>query len=133
MNRFKNFFHGIYGIDGLSCGLLFLSLLINLITTLIPVEGIRMLNPVSLLPLLLCLLRFFSHNHRKRQRENERFMRIMRPLFEYFAQKSEEREQAQIFRFFKCPACSQKIRVPRGKGKIEITCPKCGNKFIKKT
>lgn len=91
MNRFKNFFHGIYGIDGLSCGLLFLSLLINLLTTLIPAEGIQMLNPVSLLPLLLCLLRFFSHNHRKRQRENERFMRIMRPLFEYFDQKSEER------------------------------------------
>ena len=133
MNRFKNFFHGIYGIDGLSCGLLFLSLLINLITTLIPVEGIQMLNPVSLLPLLLCLLRFFSHNHRKRQRENERFMRIMRPLFEYFDQKSEEREQAQIFRFFKCPACSQKILVPRGKGKIEITCPKCRTSFIKRT
>ena len=36
-------------------------------------------------------------------------------------------------RHFRCPKCHQKVRVPRGKGKIQITCPKCGEKFIKKT
>ncbi|HIX72076.1 MAG: hypothetical protein KH268_06420 [Clostridiales bacterium] len=133
MDRFKNFFHGIYGIDALSCGLLFLSILINVLTAVIPVPALQRLNPIGLIPLLICILRFFSHNHTRRARENERFLRMMQPVFEYFDRKSEEREQAQIFRFFKCPSCGQKIRVPRGKGKIEITCPKCGNKFIKKT
>ena len=133
MDRFKNFFHGIYGMDGLSCGLLFLSILINVLTAVIPVEAVQRLNAVGLIPILICILRFFSHNRARRERETERFLKIMRPLFEYFDRKSEEREQARIFRFFNCPACSQKIRVPKGKGKIEITCPKCGNKFIKKT
>lgn len=133
MNRFNNFFHGIYGMDGLSCGLLFLSVVINLVTALIPAENIQRWNPLCLIPLFLCLFRFFSHKHEKRRRENDLFLKIMRPLFEYCDQKSEEREQKQLFRFFKCPSCTQKIRVPKGKGKIEITCPKCGNKFIKKT
>ena len=119
--------------DGLSCGLLFLSILINVLTAVIPVGAVQRLNAVGLIPILICILRFFSHNRARRERENERFLKIMRPLFEYFDRKSEEREQARIFRFFNCPACSQKIRVPKGKGKIEITCPKCGNKFIKKT
>lgn len=133
MERFKNFFHGIYGFDGLSCGLLFLSILINLVTAVIPVEAVQRCNGISFLPMLLFFFRFFSHNHKKREQENEKFMKMFRPVFEYFDQKNQEREQAQIFRFFKCPACTQKIRVPKGKGKIEITCPKCGNKFIKKT
>ena len=133
MDRFKNFFHGIYGMDGLSCGLLFLSILINVLTAVIPVEAVQRLNAVGLIPILICILRFFSHNRARRERENERFLKIMRPLFEYFDRKSEEREQARIFRFFNCPACSQKIRVPKGKGKIEITCPKCGNAFVRKS
>lgn len=44
-----------------------------------------------------------------------------------------EREQKKIYRFFVCPSCSQKVRVPRGKGRIEITCPKCRTAFIKKS
>ncbi|MCD8019730.1 MAG: hypothetical protein LUF92_09185 [Clostridiales bacterium] len=133
MKHLKSFFHGIYGFDGLSCGLLFLSVLINLLTALIPVASVQRWNAVSLIPILICILRFFSHKRYKRDRENQQFMRLLHPFFEYFDRKSQEREQAQIFRFFKCPVCAQKIRVPKGKGKIEITCPKCGNKFIKKT
>lgn len=43
------------------------------------------------------------------------------------------RADAKTHRRFRCPKCHQKVRVPRGKGKIQITCPKCGEKFIKKT
>lgn len=133
MNGFKDFFRGIYGFDGLSCGLLFLSILINLVTAFVPLDGIQKLNILSFLPLILCILRVCSHNHEKRKRENMRFMQLMHPVFEYFDRRGQEREQAKLFKFFKCPSCTQKIRVPKGKGKIEITCPKCGNKFIKKT
>lgn len=58
MDRFKNFFHGIYGIDALSCGLLFLSILINVLTAVIPVPALQRLNPIGLIPLLICILRF---------------------------------------------------------------------------
>lgn len=133
MNRLRDFLHGIYGFDGLSCGLLFLSIVINLITALMPSGLAWMLNIISYIPIILCLFRVFSHNHYKRRLENQKFMNLLQPVFEYFEHRSEAKEQAKIFKFFKCPACGQKIRVPKGKGKIEITCPKCGDKFIKKT
>ncbi|MCC8029243.1 MAG: zinc-ribbon domain-containing protein [Lachnospiraceae bacterium] len=44
-----------------------------------------------------------------------------------------QREQKKYYRFFMCPRCSQKVRVPKGKGRIEITCPKCRTSFIRKT
>ena len=133
MDRFNHFFHGIHGFDGLSWGLICLGLLIDLLTVLVSPETAQWMSFFGLLPLLLCLVRVFSHNHEQREKENQKFLRLMHPVFEYLDRKNQEREQAQIYRFFKCPACTQKIRVPRGKGKIEITCPKCGNKFIKKT
>ena len=133
MNGFKDFLRGIYGFDGLSCGLLFFTNLINLVTACVPSEPIQRLNILSFIPLLICIFRVFSHNHSKRARENTKFLQLMHPIFEYFDRRGQEREQAKIFKFFKCPSCTQKIRVPKGKGKIEITCPKCGNKFIKKT
>lgn len=133
MDRFKHFFHGIYGFDGLSWGLICLGLLIDLLTILLTPDTAQWLSFFGLLPLILCLVRVFSHNHVQREKENQKFLQLMHPVFDYLDRKNQEREQAQIYRFFKCPACTQKIRVPRGKGKIEITCPKCGNKFIKKT
>ena len=68
MNGFKDFLKGIYGFDGLSCGLLFLSILINLLTACIPNEAVQRWNVLSFLPLLLCLFRVFSHNYEKRDR-----------------------------------------------------------------
>lgn len=136
MNRWQHFFQGIYGIDGLSCGLLLLSVVLNLITAFFPVEGISRWNIICLIPLLVCLFRYFSHDIAKRERENEIFMDWISPLLE--REKKEkpekpEKENKKLFKYFKCPACKQKIRVPKGKGKIEITCPRCGMKFIKKT
>ena len=43
------------------------------------------------------------------------------------------REERRKYKVFICPTCKQKLRVPRGKGKISISCPKCGTSFIKKT
>lgn len=47
--------------------------------------------------------------------------------------KAQAKADAKIYKYFECPKCAQKIRVPKGHGKIEITCPKCGEKFIKRT
>lgn len=49
------------------------------------------------------------------------------------AKRAYEKEQKKIYKFYTCSSCGQKVRVPRGKGKIEITCPKCRNTFIKRT
>lgn len=51
----------------------------------------------------------------------------------YYSEKEKARADAKLYKYYSCPDCSQKVRVPRGHGKIEITCPKCGRKFIKRT
>ncbi len=49
------------------------------------------------------------------------------------AKKKREWEQRKTYRFFSCPQCEQRVRVPKGKGRIEITCPKCRTSFVKKS
>ena len=56
-----------------------------------------------------------------RYQENRRFLLLI------------DRIKDRNNRYFNCPKCRQTVRVPRGKGKISITCPKCREKFIKKT
>ncbi|MBO5073579.1 MAG: hypothetical protein J6C32_11505 [Eubacterium sp.] len=55
----------------------------------------------------------------------------MRNYFKYWKRKIQERNSTK--KLFRCPKCHQTIRVPRGKGKIAITCPKCRNEFVKRT
>jgi hypothetical protein len=71
--------------------------------------------------LILALVRCFSRNTYKRYNENRRFSLLLDQI--------KDRNN----RYYSCPKCRQTVRVPRGKGKIAITCPKCREKFIKKT
>jgi len=92
---------------------------------------LALINPLPLLDLIMTLLsyilmfwaifRMFSRNTYKRYQENRKYLR--------FLERIKDREH----RYFDCPRCHQPVRVPRGKGKIAITCPKCKEKFIKKT
>lgn len=66
--------------------------------------------------------RMLSKQIYKRAAENRKFLQIKELL-----------KQTKTHRFFQCPKCKTKVRVPKGKGKICITCPKCAEKFIKKT
>ena len=132
MKRLGSFFDEIYGFDGMSSFLLFISVILNLVTGMWPSQAVNNFNLISYLPLLGCIFRVFSRNHERRAHENECFLKLARPLCENIIEKREEQAEAKLFRFFKCPVCKQKLRVPKGKGKVEITCPKCGNKFIKK-
>lgn len=89
--------------------------------------------------------RMFSKNIYKRRKENETFLRIKYRVQNFFrdrknaARSSSKRGRGgeinydEMFKIFRCPSCSQRIRVPRGKGRIRITCPRCKNQFIKKT
>jgi len=149
MEKMKEYMKRIYGMDALSLGCVLLSVAINLVFAVLLITGhgskAGMWNLISYLPLLVCVFRFFSTNREKRIRENEWFIRRLDSIFlrkadndygdgpSYAGYQERQREDRKHFRFFKCPACRQKIRVPRGKGRIEITCPRCGNRFIKKS
>ena len=91
------------------------------------------LNSWECLLILLVYIRMFSRNISKRYAENQKYLALENRLRRFFGQKRYLMQQRKEYHIYKCPGCSQKIRIPRGKGKIEIRCPKCGTKFMKKS
>jgi hypothetical protein len=114
----QNFMTGRAGIDQLGWFLLIVGLVLNLLGTFL---GIAVLCLLAYIPFVLMIYRMFSRNLEKRQRENAAFTGVFRRL--------RDREH----RYFSCPRCHQRVRVPKGKGKISIRCPQCGERFVKKT
>ncbi len=116
------FMAGRYGVDKLNNVLLWTSVIIILIGMFLPLGVARLiLTAISYGLMVWALFRCFSRNTYKRYRENRRFLMLI------------DRVKDRSHRYYSCPKCRQPVRVPRGKGKISITCPKCREKFIKKT
>lgn len=128
--RFTKWMQGRYGSDQLSLALLVLFLILTLITLPFPFFIIR-LSP--LIPLYLCYYRIFSKNKYKRQQELFKFIRFYTPIQKRMNLSLKHFKQRKTHRFFKCPNCKQSLRVPKGKGKICITCPKCHTDFRRHT
>ncbi len=128
-NWFRRLMMGRYGVDQLTWVLLVLSLLLSLCGSIFRVQ---LLGILCWAVLVVCYLRIFSRNIYARQLENQRFMQFWWKL-KNGCSKRPSREQRKNYKVFSCPTCKQKLRVPRGKGKISISCPKCGRSFIKKT
>ena len=129
MFGFRNFMAGRYGSDALTYALVIFSLVLGLLMNLFRVPFLQL---IMLLPLGYCFFRMFSRNIERRAAENRAFLKFWQPIGKWFMGRA-ARSQDAAHRYFRCPKCRQKLRVPRGKGRINITCPKCGNKFIKKT
>ena len=89
------------------------------------------LNSWECLLILLVCIRMFSRNISKRYAENQKYLALENRLRRFFGQKRYLMQQRKEYHIYKCPGCKQKIRIPRGKGKISIRCPKCGEEFIK--
>lgn len=126
MNRFRQwlqqFMVGRYGTDKLNMYLLGLGLILCLLSMFIPVAMADLLLTMGSYALMFyALFRCFSRNTYKRYQENRRFLLLL------------DRIKDREHRYFDCPRCRQPVRVPRGKGKILITCPKCQEKFTKKS
>ena len=130
MNWLRNFMAGRYGMDQLSVALLVFYLLFAFVGQ---AARLPLLTWLALIPLLLCWFRIFSRNISKRYQENSMFLKFWNPVMQWFrGQKSRFRDR-KTHRYFKCPNCSNTLRVPKGRGKIQITCPVCRKEFIRKT
>ena len=79
------------------------------------------------------IFRMLSRNIPRRRAENDRFLRFWGPVKAKFRLQKDKWKSRKTHKFFNCPSCKKNLRVPRGKGKIQITCPKCGERFSKKT
>ena len=77
--------------------------------------------------------RMFSKNISKRYAENQKYLKMTAGIRRNLASWKSQLAQRKIYHIYRCPGCKQKIRVPRGRGKIEIRCPKCNTRFVKKS
>ncbi len=130
MNWLQNFMAGRYGTDQLSMALLILGMLLTVAANMFRLPFLMIL---SYLPFLLCLYRIFSRNINRRRMENNQFFKLWFPVKKWMMQFSHRQKEAKYFRFYKCPNCRVRVKVPRNRGKIKIKCPKCTKEFIKKT
>ena len=128
--KFLRFMAGRYGADQLSRFLSFAALILIVLNLFFRSNVLWVL---SLTLLVLVYVRMFSKNFERRRRENERYLRIKSKLTGGFTDWTDRRKQSKDYVFFRCPGCHAMLRVPRGKGKIRVTCRKCGNAFEKKT
>ncbi len=128
----RKFLKGRYGFDAVCAGMVLLTVLIDLLVLLLPYEEIRRFGFISFIPLIFCVLRMLSRDRDRREMENDYFVSAAAPFSRALERRRERKYQKKTFRFFVCPVCRQQLRVPRGKGRVEITCPSCGDKFIRK-
>lgn len=129
MNWLRRVMNGRYGVDQLSLALLGISVILTVVG-IFPKSHV--LSTLSILPLLICYLRTFSKNIRKRYEENQKFLAFWNPIRNYFM-KYINRSKDKTHRYYRCPKCKKTVRVPKGKGKICITCPVCKEEFIRKS
>ena len=118
----RRFMAGRDGTDQLNMAILGAGLVLCIISMFIRIPQLNLLmTTISYALVFWAVFRTFSRNTYKRYEENRKFRQ--------FFDRLKDREH----RYYTCPKCHQSVRVPRGKGKIAITCPRCRERFVRKT
>ncbi len=124
------FMNGRYGYDHLSKFLLVVSLILTILSG---IKGLSILSIIGSFTLILVFLRVFSKDFQKCSLQNQKYLKIRNNILDKFRGPLNRFRQRKDYRFYACPSCRQQVRVPKGKGKVTITCPKCKEKFSKTT
>ena len=128
-NAIQRFMYGRYGNDPLNLFLMALYLLLYLAFVFTRFEPLYW---AGFLLLTLTFFRLLSRNIDRRRAENAKFMRAARPILSWIRlHRNIHRDKEHVY--FKCPSCGQQLRVPRGRGKITVTCRSCGASFQEKS
>lgn len=128
--KFYCFMQGRYGSDDFSkflVGVGMAMIILNLLTRS------SIFNLLFWVCLIYSYFRMFSKNYSARYAENQKFLSL-KNQFKYKLENHKRlREQKKIYHIYSCPYCKQKIRIPKGKGTIIVTCPKCKQEFGKRS
>ena len=133
MNKLRNalsrFMYGRNGVDALCWALFGLELLLSVIGSLVRVQAVSaVLYFVTMALMFVILLRMFSRNLAARRAENARFLAWAGPVLNDIRGARARRADA-AHKYTRC-SCGAWCRVPRGVGKVELTCPKCGRRRV---
>lgn len=124
------FMQGRYGVDSFSKTIITIGFIVLLLSMFTKTNIFYWIGWVLV---IYAYYRIFSKNIGKRQQENQLYLNKTYKLRCKFAAWKNQMMQRKDYHIYTCPGCKQKIRIPRGKGKIEIQCPKCRTTFVKKS
>lgn len=135
--KIQRFMWGRNGLDGLGIALLIIYFIMRTFLGFSRSYTVYYLGTLlSFLVLAFAIYRFLSKNLSARHRENNFFMKYFKKVSSYFKNaKTLAEDRARVrdtHKIYLCPKCKRKLKVPKGRGKIEISCP-CSYKFYKRT
>lgn len=133
--KFIRFMQGRNGVDDFAkftMGVAFVSIILAMFMRNGSFLG-SLLDTIGLLAIVYTYYRILSKNIQKRYEENQKYLSMTSKVRTRFQKEKNLMMQRKTHHIYTCPGCGQKIRIPRGKGKIEIDCPKCHTKFVKRS
>ena len=130
LQKFRNFLYkvmaGRNGVDSLGRAIFIPVIFCMLLSMFISNNVVRLVLSILIWFLIFYMyFRMFSKNINKRRAENAWYEGKVRYIKTRISQRKD-------YRFYNCPKCGTHLRVPKGTGKIIITCKKCGEKFERK-
>jgi len=128
--KMQRWMYGRYGVDELYRAVSVVSLILLLLSWILDLDVLLFL---ALALLIWSLFRCFSKNIYKRRRERDTYLRLLGEVKGWFRFQKRKWTERKTYRYFKCPKCKANLRVPRGKGKIRITCSKCHEEIVRKS
>ena len=129
-NALSRFMYGRNGADQLGLCIIWVAILLDVISMLTKNTAVSgVVGMITTVLVLWALFRVFSRNLEKRRAENAAFLqKVWWPISRRMAGKRQQRMDKEHC-YFTCPGCGAVCRVPKGKGRIVITCPRCGNEI----
>lgn len=127
-DKIRRFMMGRYGMDAFGKFLMVVVLILWILDMFL---GSKILYSWALLLMIYVYYRMFSRNTAKRYQENLKYLQIKNKIISKFKGQQSQMKQRKTHHIYHCPNCKQKIRIPKGKGRICITCPKCKTEFTK--
>lgn len=127
--KIQCFMRGRHGQDRLSFHLYVAAIILIVVSAFLPY---RILPALALLCMVLSIARSLSKSHIKRNKENDAYEKLLSKPVSFVNRKKRQWSERKTHKFFRCK-CGTTLRVPKGKGKIEITCPKCRESMIRNT
>ena len=134
-DKFYRFMQGRYGVDQFAkftMGVALVSIVLAIFVNTGSSAG-SLLDMLGLVAIVYTYFRIFSRNISKRAQENQKYLSATAKLRQRLNKEKNMLKQRKDYHIYTCPSCGQKVRIPRGKGKIEISCPKCHSKFVKRS
>ena len=135
-DKFNKFMQGRYGVDDFSrfiMGVALTLIILTMVVTMFNRNVGSILDFLGIAAIVYAYFRIFSRNIQQRYAENQKYLNYRYQMAVKWDRFKKHLAQRKIYRFYKCPQCKQKVRVPKGRGKICITCPKCRTEFVKKS